>query len=95
MIGGVEQRYSAGRVTKRNPISEDPLRLALEGFDPQHPVCCAYDALHARGKLKNTLSGVRPVLHIQAAAKQALIDPNASERVLSKLEHYLGSPNTL
>lgn len=94
MIGSSWGRYNTMRLIERRPTDKDPRRLALEDVDPTHPLCAAYDSLHARTILKRAVSSARPVLHIQHQVKQALIDPQASDRVMSRLERFIGSPPT-
>jgi hypothetical protein len=85
---------AAAALMQRDPVPTDPLRLALEVSEPLHPVCLAYDALHARACLKKQLESGLPLLLMQQSGsqRQALITMNSTGRVMERVNQHFKAP---
>lgn len=71
------------------------LDLALESTEPQHPLCAAYQASYALGRLNAHMKGHYRCIVLKApgSQKRALVTENATNRVMDKVQKHFGIPD--
>lgn len=85
-------RYDLATVTRLAPTADDSRRLALEDAQPLHPLVIAYNTLRCRALLKKQIDAACARLLIEDDGRQALIDMNASGRVMDHVAAHFKAP---